>query len=144
MSDSLLSQAEIDALLCQLSEPEEDAAVPADSASDEAIVARATEVQPGKPAEASIVKASHPNLERILDIPLNVTVSLGEIKKEVQDVLALHTGTIVELERIASEPVDIFINGKLIARGEVVVVDERFGVRVTHIISPHERLKKLG
>jgi flagellar motor switch protein FliN/FliY len=138
MSDALLSQAEIDALLCQLSEPE-----PAKPAFDEAIAVNATEIQPAKAVQGKTARKDHPNLERILDIPLNVMVSLGEIRKEVQDILALHPGTIVELERIANEPVDIFINGKLIARGEVVVVDERFGVRVTHIISPHERIKRL-
>lgn len=141
MSDALLSQAEIDALLCQLNEPAGDAAV--GSSSDEAIAANVTEMPPAKPIQVNTAKPSHPNLERILDIPLHVTVSLGEIRKKVQDILALHPGTIVELDRIASEPVDIFLNGKLIARGEVVVVDERFGVRITHIISPHERIKKL-
>jgi flagellar motor switch protein FliN/FliY len=140
MSDALLSQAEIDALLCQLSEPDGEAVW---SDSDEVMAADATEMQRATPIQGKTAKPSHPNLERILDIPLHVTVSLGEIRKKVQDVLALHPGTIVELERLASEPVDIFINGKLIARGEVVVVDERFGVRVTHIISPHERIKKI-
>ena len=104
MSDSLLSQAEIDALLCQLSEPEGE---PAEPTLNEKTTTPVPELQVFKPVYGNAVKSVHPNLERILDIPLNVRVSLGEIKKKIQDIRALHPGTIVELERIASDPVDI-------------------------------------
>jgi len=87
---------------------------------------------------------SHPNLERILDIPLQVKVTLGQGARSVKDVLNLMPGTIVEFERSVTEPVDITLNGKLIARGEVVVVEEHFGVRITQIISPQERVKKMA
>ncbi len=83
------------------------------------------------------------NLEMLLDIPLQVTVELGRTKRVVKDILDLSTGSILELDKLAGEPVDIHVNNKLIAQGEVVVIDENFGVRVTEIISQSDRLKKL-
>ncbi|MBE3101108.1 MAG: flagellar motor switch phosphatase FliY [Firmicutes bacterium] len=84
------------------------------------------------------------NIDIILDIPLQVTVELGRTKKEVRDILKLGTGSIIELDKLAGEPVDILVNGKYIARGEVVVIDENFGVRVNDIISPSMRIPKMG
>ncbi|MDM8538700.1 flagellar motor switch protein FliN [Desulfobacterales bacterium HSG17] len=84
------------------------------------------------------------NLEFILDIPLLLTVELGRTKMLVNDLLQLGQGSIVELEKLAGEPLEIFINSKLVARGEVVVVNEKFGVRLTDIISPIERVRTLG
>ena len=84
------------------------------------------------------------DLELIMDIPLDVSVELGAVKMLVNDLLQLGQGSIIELNKPVTEPLSIYINNKLIARGEVVVVDEKFGVRVTHIVSPFERVKSLG
>jgi len=83
------------------------------------------------------------NLNMLLDIPLQVTVELGRTKRSVKEILELSQGSIIELDKLAGEPVDILINSRLIAKGEVVVIDENFGVRVTDIISQSDRLKKL-
>lgn len=84
------------------------------------------------------------NLDMLLDIPLSVTVELGRTKKSVEEILELTQGSIIELDKLAGEPVDVLVNNKLIAKGEVVVIDENFGVRVTDIISPKDRLMKLN
>jgi flagellar motor switch protein FliN len=83
------------------------------------------------------------NLDMLLDIPLQVTVELGRTKRSVKDILELTSGSIIELDKLAGEPVDILVNNRLIAQGEVVVIDENFGVRVTDIISQSDRIKKL-
>ncbi|HKM38848.1 MAG TPA: flagellar motor switch phosphatase FliY [bacterium] len=83
------------------------------------------------------------NLELLLDIPLEVTVELGRTKRLIKDVLELGIGSVIELEKLAGEPVDVVVNRKLVARGEVVVIDENFGVRITDIISPMERVTQL-
>jgi len=83
------------------------------------------------------------NLNLLLDIPLKVTVELGRTKKQIKDILELSQGSVIELDKLAGEPVDILVNNKLIAKGEVVVIDENFGVRVTDIASPWDRLQKL-
>ncbi len=83
------------------------------------------------------------NLDMLLDIPLKVSVELGRTKRSIKDILDLSSGSVIELDKLAGEPVDILVNGKLIARGEVVVIDENFGVRVTDIISQSDRLMKL-
>ncbi|PLR97728.1 flagellar motor switch phosphatase FliY [Bacillus sp. T33-2] len=83
------------------------------------------------------------NLDMLLDIPLQVTVELGRTKRSVKEILELSAGSIIELDKLAGEPVDILVNNRLIATGEVVVIDENFGVRLTDIISQSDRLKKL-
>lgn len=83
------------------------------------------------------------NIDLLLDVSLQVTVELGRTRKQIREVLALGPGSILELEKLAGEPVDVLVNGKLIARGEVVVIDEYFGVRITDIISPRERAQSL-
>ncbi|MFE8695174.1 flagellar motor switch phosphatase FliY [Cytobacillus sp. FJAT-53684] len=83
------------------------------------------------------------NLNMLLDIPLQVTVELGRTKRSVKEILELSAGSIIELDKLAGEPVDILVNNRLIAQGEVVVIDENFGVRVTDIISQSDRIKKL-
>ncbi|QFK70989.1 flagellar motor switch phosphatase FliY [Pradoshia sp. D12] len=83
------------------------------------------------------------NLNMLLDIPLQVTVELGRTNRSVKEILELSSGSIIELDKLAGEPVDILVNKRLIAKGEVVVIDENFGVRVTDIISRTDRLKKL-
>lgn len=84
------------------------------------------------------------NLDLLLDIPLQITVELGRTKQKLQDILDLDTGSIVELDKLAGEPVDVLVNSKLIAKGEVVVIDENFGVRITDIVSQKERLLNLN
>ena len=83
------------------------------------------------------------NLEFILDIPLQLTVELGRTKMLVRDVLQLNQGAVVELTKLAGEPLDVFVNSKLVARGEAVVVNEKFGVRLIDVVSPHERVEKI-
>ena len=84
------------------------------------------------------------NLDLIVDIPVRVTVELGRTRKTIGEVLALGPGSVVELNKMAGEPVDVLVNGKLIARGEVVVIDESFGIRVTEVVSKAERIRSMG
>lgn len=89
-------------------------------------------------------EGAHPELNFILDIPLEISVEIGRTKMLIRDLLKLNQGAIIELEKFAGEPVEIYVNGKLMARGEVVVVNDRFGVRVTEIISAQDRIRRLG
>ncbi len=84
------------------------------------------------------------NIDFILDIPLEVTVELGRTSMLINDLLQLGQGSVIELNKLAGEPLEILVNRKLIARGEVVVVNEKFGVRLTDIVSPIERVKSLA
>ncbi len=84
------------------------------------------------------------DLNFLLDIPLEVSVELGRTTILINDLLQLGQGSVIELTKLAGEPLEILVNGKLIARGEPVVVNEKFGVRITDIISPIERVKQLG
>ena len=84
------------------------------------------------------------SIDFILDIPLEVTVELGRTSMLINDLLQLGQGSVIELNKLAGEPLEILVNRKLIARGEVVVVNEKFGVRLTDIVSPIERVKSLG
>lgn len=83
------------------------------------------------------------NIDLILDVPLDISVVLGRTKKSIQDILNLGTGSLIELDKLAEEPVEILVNGKQIALGEVVVVDENFGIRITSIVSSVERIKRM-
>lgn len=83
------------------------------------------------------------NLEVVLDIPVNISMEIGRTKISIRNLLQLNQGSVVELDRLAGEPMDVLVNGTLIARGEVVVINEKFGIRLTDIISPAERVKKL-
>jgi flagellar motor switch protein FliN len=85
-----------------------------------------------------------PNLDFIFDIPLEVSVELGRTRMLIKDLLLLGQGSVIELNKMAGEPIEILVNQKLVARGEVVVVNEKFGVRLTDIISPADRVKQLG
>ena len=84
------------------------------------------------------------NFDLLLDIPLEVTVELGRARLALRDLLALSAGSVVELAKLAGEPLDVLVNGKLVARGECVMVNEKFGVRLTDIVSRSERLARLG
>lgn len=83
------------------------------------------------------------NLDVVLDIPVSISMEIGRTKISIRNLLQLNQGSVVELDRLAGEPMDVLVNGTLIARGEVVVVNEKFGIRLTDIISPAERVKKL-
>ncbi len=85
-----------------------------------------------------------PDLDFILDIPLQISVELGRTKMLIGDLLRLGHGSVIELDKLAGEPLEVLVNQRLIARGETVVVNEKFGVRLTDIVSPVDRVKKLG
>ena len=96
------------------------------------------------PLSMEPVQVNESNINLILDVPLQVTVELGRTKKTIREILDLSTGSIVELDKLAGEPVEIQINGHYLAKGEVVVIDENFGVRITEIASPAERAAHLS
>ena len=83
------------------------------------------------------------DLDMILDIPVTISMEIGRTKINIRNLLQLNQGSVVELDRFAGEPLDVFVNGTLIAHGEVVVVNEKFGIRLTDVISANERIKKL-
>ena len=97
----------------------------------------------GEGSSASAGGENERNLDLIMDIPLKVTVELGRAKMVVHDLLNLGQGSVIELSKLAGEPMEVLVNDKLVARGEAVVVNEKFGVRLTDIISPTERVEQL-
>lgn len=86
---------------------------------------------------------SSPELDVILDIPVSISMEVGRTSITIRNLLQLNQGSVIELDRLAGEPLDVLVNGTLIAHGEVVVVNEKFGIRMTDVISPAERIKKL-
>jgi len=125
-------------------EGESDTAPPAPEAQESGPAS----VDNAKPADFAELKdrgtGSLADMEMILDIPVTVSVELGRSVMIIKDILQLGQGSVVELEKIAGEPMEILVNNRLVARGEVVMVNERFGVRLTDIISPSERVKRLA
>jgi len=105
------------------------------------------EVQPAAldtlQAEPAAAGAADVNLEVVLDIPVTLSMEVGRSRISIRNLLQLNQGSVVELERATGEPFDIYVNGTLIAHGEVVVVNEKFGIRLTDVISPAERIRKL-
>lgn len=97
-----------------------------------------------KSFKESPAKKTKRDLDFILDIPLNVSAELGRTQLLVNELLQLGQGSVIELNKLAGEPLEIFVNGKLVARGEAVVINEKFGIRLTDIISPIERVKQLA
>ncbi len=83
------------------------------------------------------------NLESILDVPVTISMEIGRTRINIRNLLQLNQGSVVELDRLAGEPMDVLVNGTLIAQGEVVVVNEKFGIRLTDVISPADRVKRL-
>ena len=83
------------------------------------------------------------NLDVILDVPVDISMEIGRTKINIRNLLKLNQGSVIELDRLAGEPMDVLVNGTLIAHGEVVVVNDKFGIRLTDVISPVERIKKL-
>lgn len=88
--------------------------------------------------------ASEVNLDLVLDIPVNVSLRVGSTEISIRDLVRLVEGSVIALDRDSNEPMDVLVNGTLIAHGEIVVVDDRFGVRLTDVVSPLERIEKLG
>ncbi len=83
------------------------------------------------------------DIDFLLDIPLDVCVEIGKTRMQIKELLQLGQGSVIELDKLAGEPMEVIVNGRLIARGEVVVVNEKFGVRLTDIVSPSERIRHL-
>jgi len=94
-------------------------------------------------SDEGIQKSRDVNLSMILDLPVDVHVELGQARMTIQSILAFSVGTVIELDRLAGDPVDIIVNGKLIGKGEVMVVDENFGIRVTELVEPEKRVESL-
>lgn len=113
---------------------------PIDQNQQDAIASLADQIKTGDDA---LNKLKVQNLDFILDIPLKVSVELGRAKVVIKDLLQLGQGSVLELDKLAGEPLEVLVNGKLVARGEVVVVNEKFGIRLTDIISPLERIETL-
>ncbi|WNW11128.1 flagellar motor switch protein FliN [Pseudomonas sp. DTU_2021_1001937_2_SI_NGA_ILE_001] len=124
-------QADIDALLA------------ADEASKPQSTRMPMEEFGSTPKAAGPVSLEGPNLDVILDIPVSISMEVGSTDISIRNLLQLNQGSVIELDRLAGEPLDVLVNGTLIAHGEVVVVNEKFGIRLTDVISPSERIKKL-
>ncbi|RRJ85480.1 flagellar motor switch protein FliN [Aestuariirhabdus litorea] len=123
------SQEDIDALLNEAEKP-----------------APAVMEQLSEPSDAPRAFAGSedgPNLDVILDIPVTISMEVGGTDITIRNLLQLNQGSVIELDRLAGEPLDVLVNGTLIAHGEVVVVNEKFGIRLTDVVSPSERIKKL-
>lgn len=102
---------------------------------------RSPQIDEFKPAQE---KPKIRDIEFILDIPLELIVVIGRTRLLVQELLQLTQGSVVALDKLAGEPMEVYVNGKLIGKGEVVVINEKFGIRITDIITPQERVKQLG
>jgi len=111
----------------------------------ESVAGVATDPQPATfpPLETKTNETSMKNLDFILDIPMQVSVQLGSTKMLIRDLLQLGQGSVVELEKLAGEPLEVLVNHRLVARGEVVVVNEKFGIRLTDVVSAVERIQHL-
>jgi flagellar motor switch protein FliN/FliY len=122
---------------------------PSQQASVPPPVSQSTSQLTARPAEFASLYPTEPasssttNLDLLLGVTLRVTVELGRTKMNIEEVLKLGPGSVVELDKLAGEPVDVLVNDRLIARGEVVVLDDRFGVRITDVVSPAQRLDSL-
>jgi flagellar motor switch protein FliN/FliY len=111
---------------------------------EQAAAANKQEVTASHSSQAVCLETSHDqNLNRILDIPLVLSAQLGNTRMLIKDLLQLGPGSIVELDKLAGEPLEVLVNERLVARGEVVMVNEKFGIRLTDVISPTERVNRL-
>lgn len=132
-------EAEMLAMLEELP-PDETAAAPDDVDTDRPAVGKAEFQRLSEPTSGVEPR----NIALLMDVNLPVSIELGRTRMAISDILNLGPGSVVELDKLAGEPVDVLVNQKIVARGEVVVIDENFGVRVTQLISPDERLRMLG
>jgi flagellar motor switch protein FliN/FliY len=103
-----------------------------------AAAAKFQSLQPDKAGSGDIA------IDAILDVPITIAMEIGRARINIRNLLQLNQGSVVELDRLAGEPMDVLVNGTLIAQGEVVVVNEKFGIRLTDIVSPTDRVRKLG
>jgi flagellar motor switch protein FliN/FliY len=112
------------------------------------LFAQASDAKPAaglfQPFAGSVASGTQNDIDMILDIPVQLTVELGRTKIPIKHILQLAQGSVIELDGLAGEPMDVLVNGYLIAQGEVVVVNDKFGIRLTDIITPSERLRKLN
>lgn len=106
-------------------------------------VAERAELDEFDPGARNRRSSGAPDLDVILDIPVRISMEVGNTEITIRNLLQLNQGSVIELDRLAGEPLDVLVNGTLIAHGEVVVVNEKFGIRMTDVISPSERIKKL-
>ncbi|MCF8990115.1 flagellar motor switch protein FliN [Pseudomonas carnis] len=120
-----------------------DALLAADAATAPAGNRLAMEEFGSVPKNNDPVSLDGPNLDVILDIPVSISMEVGSTEINIRNLLQLNQGSVIELDRLAGEPLDVLVNGTLIAHGEVVVVNEKCGIRLTDVISPSERIKKL-
>jgi flagellar motor switch protein FliN len=97
----------------------------------------------GRSGDGGADNKGSPDLDVILDIPVRISMEVGSTAITIRNLLQLNQGSVIELDRLAGEPLDVLVNGTLIAHGEVVVVNDKFGIRMTDVISPSERIKKL-
>lgn len=105
--------------------------------------AQAVEAGPGAPPDQAAAGGVPKNMDLLLDIPMQVSVQLGSARMLIRDLLQLGQGSVIELEKQAGEPMEVLVNNRLVARGEVVVVNEKFGVRLTDVVSAAERVQQL-
>lgn len=127
------TQDDIDAMLAST----------ADAPAEPAVPRAPMEEFGAAPKAKSSLNLDGPNLDVILDIPVSISMEVGNTDITIRNLLQLNQGSVIELDRLAGEPLDVLVNGTLIAHGEVVVVNEKFGIRLTDVISPSERIKKL-
>lgn len=109
----------------------------------EAAMAAAMDGEAASP-ETEVGTSGTPDMDVILDIPVQLAMEVGSTSISIRNLLQLNQGSVIELDRLAGEPLDVLVNGTLIAHGEVVVVNDKFGIRMTDVISPSERIKKLN
>ncbi|MDX2462951.1 MAG: flagellar motor switch protein FliN [Porticoccus sp.] len=129
-----------------MSETQEDSVVETQEDVQKAAVEQAAplqELQADVPVSGGSSKGGEINLDALMDVPVTLSVEIGRSKLPIKQLISLNQGSVVELERGVNEPLDLMVNGTLIARGEVVVVDGQFGLRLIDIVSPSERLQKL-
>ena len=119
------------------------AAAMAEQASSEADAAKAASLDQFETQKLQGGADNPINLEVLMDVPVAISMEIGRTNINIRNLLQLNQGSIVELDRLAGEPLDVLVNGTLIARGEVVVINEKFGIRLTDVISPAERIRKL-
>jgi flagellar motor switch protein FliN/FliY len=115
----------------------------AQAAQFEELLAREQRQNAPRASEPAPANTAEVNLDVILDVPVTLSMEVGRTRIPIRNLLQLNQGSVVELDRAAGEPLDVFVNGTLVAHGEVVVVNEKFGIRLTDVISPSERIRKL-
>jgi len=116
------------------------------AAQEAAVAAVHTDIAASEPSAAQILEPrsrTEVNIEAILDVPVTLSMELGRTRIPIRNLLQLTQGSVVELERGAGEALDVFVNGTLVAHGEVVVINDKFGIRITDVVSPAERIRKL-